>query len=209
MIFQDRHDAGQKLAHALEKYRGGADLLVVGLARGGVVVAYEVAHLLEVPLEVLVVRKIGAPDNEELAIGAISETGEVLWNTDLIAMTGASSSYIKKIQEKERSLAEERARLYRKKKPVSFKNKTVILVDDGIATGASVEVAIQSLRKAEVKKIVLAAPVAAPDSLGRLKKQVDEVVCLCAPLQFGAVGAFYREFDQTSDDEVVQLLSSG
>lgn len=209
MIFRDRHDAGRQLAAGLTKYKGARDALVVGLARGGVVTASEVAEVLGLPLDVFVVRKIGAPGNEELALGAISELGEAIFNQEIISALGVSQDYLKRIVERERKIAEERSALYRGKRiPPNYKNKTVILVDDGIATGASMEVAIQSMHKAGAKKIVLAVPVAAPDSLRRLSKLVDEVVCPSTPANFQAVGSFYEHFGQTSDAEVIEMMNN-
>lgn len=207
LLFNDRRDAGRMLAKELGSYAKKKETVVVGLARGGVIVADEVAKALELPLAVLVVRKIGAPDNEELALGALSETGEALLNEELVGMLGASPAYIQKAIEREKRVAQERSLLYRgKKAQVDFKNKTIILVDDGIATGASMEVAIRSMRKAQAKKIALAVPVAAPDSLKRLGAQVDETICLSSPSHFYAVGSFYREFGQTTDQEIIDLL---
>ena len=208
MIFQDRRDAGRQLVPRLKGYLAQKDCLVVGLARGGVVTAAEVAAALKLPLVAFVVRKIGAPDNEELALGAIAETGDTVFNQRLIAELGVSQAYLKQTIEKERKLAQERSARYRGAgKTPNVKDKTVILVDDGIATGASMEAAIHAMRQAHAKKVVLAVPVAAPDSLERLGKQVDEVVCLSAPADFYAVGSFYRAFDQTSDAEVIRLLT--
>lgn len=209
MIFQDRRDAGRQLVPRLKGYLAQANCLVVGLARGGVVTAAEVAAALKLPLIAFVVRKIGAPSNEELALGAVAETGDTIFNQSLIAELGVSQAYLKQTMEKERKLALERSALYRgTSQAPNFKDKTVILVDDGIATGASMEAAILAMRKAHAKKIVLAVPVAAPDSLKRLGRQVDEVICLSAPESFYAVGSFYRAFEQTSDAEVTRLLVS-
>lgn len=208
MLFKDRRDAGKQLAAKLEKFKAQKDVLVLGLARGGMVTASEVAVGLHVPLNVVVVRKIGAPGNEELALGAIAEHGEGVFNEHLIGVLGVSSDYIKKEVERQKALLKNRLELYRGKTPApDLKGKTVILVDDGIATGASMLVAIKSMREAKVKKIVLAVPVAAPDSLRKIAKEVDEAVCLYSPVFFEAVGAFYRQFDQTSDEEVIQLLA--
>jgi putative phosphoribosyl transferase len=208
MLFKDRRDAGKQLVPPLSKYKDHKDVIVLGLARGGMVTASEVASGLHVPLNVIVVRKIGAPGNEELALGAIVEHGEGLINEELVGILGVSHDYLKKEVERQKKILKERLALYRGKSPApDLKDKTVILVDDGIATGASMRVAIKSMREAGAKKIVLAVPVAAPDSLRKIAKEVDESVCLYSPVFFEAVGGFYREFDQTSDDEVIQLLS--
>lgn len=208
MLFKDRRDAGKKLAIQLSKYKDDKNVIVLGLARGGMVTASEVAFTLNVPLNVVVVRKIGAPNNEELALGAIAEHGEGIFNEHLVGMLGVSSDYLKREVERQKKILKERLNLYRGKSPAPDLNgKTVILVDDGIATGASMRVAIESVRDAKAKKIVLAVPVAAHDSLNKIAKEVDEVVCLSSPVFFEAVGAFYQEFDQTSDEEVIHLLS--
>lgn len=208
MLFKDRRDAGRQLVPKLEKYKGHKDVIVMGLARGGMVTAAEVAEGLDVPLNVVVVRKIGAPGNEELAVGAIAEHGEGIFNENLIDVLGVSREYLKREVERQREILKDRLELYRGKSPApELKGKIVILVDDGIATGASIRVAIKSMREAKVKKIVLAVPVAAPDSLHKISQEVDETVCLYSPAFFEAVGEFYREFDQTSDDEVIRLLT--
>ena len=174
------------------------------------VTAFEVASGLNLPLNVIVVRKIGAPGNEELALGAIAEHGEGIFNEHLIGILGVPSDHLKKEIQRQKKILKERLDLYRGDTPAPvIKGKTVILVDDGIATGASMRVAIKSVRDGEAKKIVLAIPVAAPDSLRKIEKEVDEVVCLSSPAFFEAVGAFYRVFDQTSDEEVIHLLARG
>lgn len=209
MQFVDRVDAGKKLAaQLLRAYKGQRDTLVLGLARGGVVVAHEVAALLGLPLHVIVVRKIGAPGNEELALGAISTSGEGIFNERLIGLLGATQEYLKATVEREKGIAQKRLALYQgSAPPPQIKDKTVLLVDDGIATGASMKVAIQAVRSQGAKKIVLAVPVAASDSLRQIEPKVDEVVCLSVPPFFEAVGAFYRVFDQTTDEEIIDLLS--
>lgn len=207
MLFKDRRDAGIKLVSPLSHYKDHKDVIVLGLARGGMVTASEVALGLHVPLNVLVVRKIGAPGNEELALGAIAEHTEGIFNENLVGILGVSSDYLKKEVERQKKILNNRLELYRGKSPApELKGKIVILVDDGIATGASMRVAIQSVRNAGAKKIVLAVPVAAPDSLSKIAQEVDEVVCLYTPVFFEAVGGFYRVFDQTSDEEVIHLL---
>lgn len=209
MLFKDRKDAGKQLIPPLIKYKDQKDAIVLGLARGGMVTAFEVAAGLNLPLNVVVVRKIGAPGNEELALGAIAEHGEGIFNEHLIGILGVSHDYLKIEMERQRKILKDRLELYRSNSPSpSLNGKTIILVDDGIATGASMRVAIKSVRDAGTKKIVLAVPVAAPDSLRKIQKEVDEVVCLSSPVFFEAVGGFYKVFGQTSDEEVVHLLAS-
>lgn len=209
MIFKDRIDAGRQLAAALSKYKDQKNVIVLGLARGGIVTAREVAAALNVPLNVIVVRKIGAPGNEELAVGAIAEHGEGIFNEHLISVLGVSKEYLKQEVERQKKILQARLEKYRgSSRAPELKGNTVILVDDGIATGASMRVAIKSMRDADVKKIVMAVPVAAPDSLRTIQKEVDETVCLSSPVFFEAVGAFYRSFDQTSDEEVIAILAS-
>ncbi|HEY5259043.1 MAG TPA: phosphoribosyltransferase [Rhabdochlamydiaceae bacterium] len=209
MAFKDRYDGGKQLVERLTKYKGDKDALVLGLARGGVITASAVAAGLHLPLNVVVVRKIGAPGEEELALGAIAETGEGIFNEHLISLLGVSSDYLKREIEKQKNIVKVRLSRYRSNCPASeLKGKTVILVDDGIATGASMRVAIQWAKSEGAKKIVLAVPVAAPDSLKSMEKEVDEVVCLFSPVYFEAVGSFYKFFDQTEDAEIIRLLSS-
>lgn len=207
MIFKNRHDAGMKLVPRLASYRGDPKALVLGLPRGGVVTAYEVAQGLGLPLDVTCPRKIGAPFNPELGIGAITETGETYLNEDLIRRLGVPQEYIHREMGKERAKAEARIALFRKgKPPLNVKGKTVIIVDDGLATGATMKAAIQSVKKGGAGKIVVAIPVSPPDTLNEMMRLADEVVCLEAPLFFGAVGEFYADFSQIEDDEVVALL---
>lgn len=208
MLFNDRSDAGVQLAAELQKYKERKDVIVLGLTRGGVVTASEVATLLHVPLNVVVVRKIGAPGNPELALGAVSEHGEGVFNEHLIGLLGVSPEYLASEAERQKTIVKQRLSLYRSNmKAPDIKAKTVILVDDGIATGASMKAAIKSVRTARPKKIVLALPVASPDSLKKIEKEVDEVICLASPSYFEAVGSFYRLFDQTSDEEIIRLLA--
>lgn len=209
MIFKDRHDAGLKLSAKLEKYRDQPRTIVLGLARGGVVVAQTVAQVLNLPLDVIVIRKVGAPDQEELAIGAVNEDGMGYLNEGLIHSLNINPDYIRKEVYKQKKAAQQRAALYRKGiEKADIKGQTVIVVDDGIATGASVRAALIGLKKQGAGKIVLAVPVAAVDSLRSLSHDVSEMVCLYAPTDFMAVGEFYQKFDQTSDEEVMRLLQS-
>jgi putative phosphoribosyl transferase len=209
MIFKNRHEAGVKLAAKLEKFRSQPQTVVMGLARGGVVVAHAVAEALHLPLDVIVIRKVGAPDQEELAVGAVDEEGDGFLNQGIIRTLNISPEYIQKEVDHQKKVAQQRAALYRKgKKKTDIQGKTLIVVDDGIATGASVRAALLGLKKKGAAKIILAVPVAAADSLKSLSKEVDETVCLYDPSDFMAVGQFYQKFDQTSDDEVVKLLST-
>lgn len=208
MLFNDRSDAGKQLALQLEKYKDRKEVIVLGLTRGGVVTASEIASFLHATLNAVVVRKIGAPGNPELALGAISEHGEGVFNEHLIGLLGISPEYLAKEVERQKMIVKQRLALYRgSSASPDLKGKTIILVDDGIATGASMRAAIKSVKIAGAKKVVLAVPVAAPDSLKKMEKEVDEVVCLDSPAFFEAVGSFYRLFDQTTDEEIVRLLS--
>jgi putative phosphoribosyl transferase len=206
--FADRSEAGRLLAAALAG-RHLAAPMVLALPRGGVPVAYEVAHSLGAPLDVLLVRKIGAPGNPEYGIGAVVEGDppKTILNEALVRMTGATPAYV--ADEERRQLGEmERRRLaYRGGgAPPSVEGRTVILVDDGIATGASLRAALAALAERHPARLVLAVPVAPPEALAELAPLVDDVVCLSQPEHFQAVGLHYRNFDQTSDAEVVTLL---
>lgn len=206
-MFLDRKDAGHKLSEKLSAYRKQKNVEVFGLARGGVIVAAEVAKTLTLPLGVIVVRKIGAPLNEELALGAITESGDGIFNEDLIRMLGVSKEFLQREIQKQKRLAEERLALYHGQVPeYAVKDKTIILVDDGIATGASMRVAIVAMKKQGAKKIIVAVPVAAPDAIVKIKNEVDDVICLYAPAHLGAVGAFYENFGPTLDEDIIQLF---
>ena len=207
MIFQDRKEAGRLLSSHLAAYKSRADAIVLGLARGGVVVAYEIAKALLLPLNVLVPRKIGVPDNPEVAMGAISEDGEILLNREIVDLAGVSQSLIHQEIEKEKRIAKERILRYRKVAPLgNLKGKTILLVDDGVATGATILVEIQSLRKKGVARIVVASPVAAVEAWEKIKAAADEAVCLNVREDFFGVSGFYREFDQVEDERVLLLL---
>lgn len=208
MIFEDRKQGGSLLVPQLTSYNSKPKTIVLGLARGGVVVAAEVAKGLHLPLNVLCPRKIGAPGNPELAIGAIMEDGEGIFNEDLMRILDVSEGYLERETAKERERATQRLALFRKNHPLpNLEGYTVLLVDDGIATGATMQAAIKWLKTQGVIKIVVASPVAALESLETIKAEVDEVVCLHHPYDFGAVGYFYEQFDQTEDNEVVELLN--
>ncbi|MHC4413881.1 MAG: phosphoribosyltransferase [Planctomycetota bacterium] len=207
-MFANRQEAGRQLAERLLHLKDQQPA-VLGLPRGGMVVAAQIAHALSAPLDVLVVRKLGAPGQPELAIGAVTdgEHPQEVFNDQVIRMLGVSRTYLD--EEIDRQLEEVRRRqhLYRGGRPgVPRAGRPLIVVDDGIATGATVRAGIRSLRQGPVGPIVLAVPVAPAEAATTLRSEVDELVCLCAPANFAAVGAFYDDFRQTSDEEVIALL---
>lgn len=205
-MFVDRVEAGRRLAGALATYRDTA-AIVVGLARGGVVVGYGVAECLNLPLRALVVRKLGAPHNPELAIGAVSETGARWLDPYLVRATGASESYIAGAVAREMAEAHRLQEMYATGPALgSIRNMTAIVVDDGIATGATAEVAVVSARDVGAARVVLAVPVASLQAVQFLRPEVDQLVVLDVPEPFYAVGLHYRNFDQVSDDEVITRL---
>jgi putative phosphoribosyl transferase len=206
MRFVDRESAGRQLAALLREYKDEAPI-VIGLPRGGVPVAYEVAQALEAPLDVWVVRKVGAPGFEELGIGAVAEGGVVYLNRELLVEVGASEAEVRDIVQRKSGEVVERAMRFRGgQPPPRVEGRTVILVDDGIATGGTVRAAVQSLRVARPRKIVLAVPVAASQSLEELRGLVDDVVCVLSTPALYAIGAWYEDFQQVPDEEVVLLL---
>jgi putative phosphoribosyl transferase len=207
VIFLDRTDAGRRLAKQLGSYADQSDVIVLGIPRGGVPVAYEVATELKAPLDVFVVRKLGVPWQEELAFGAIASGGVRFLDRPIVESVGVSDKEIEQITERERKELDRRERLYRSgEAPLELKGKTVILVDDGIATGASTQAAITALRQLKPRRIVLAAPVAPASTCKRLRPEVDDLVCLHAPQSFYAIGEFYEDFSQVPDEEVTRLL---
>jgi len=207
--FSDRREAGRVLADAMAGYRAAADLLVLGLPRGGVPVAWEVAAALRAPLDVFVVRKLGAPRWEELAVGALASGGLVVLNNDVVRSLRISDEQIAQVIAKESAELTRRETAYRGgREPIQPAGKTVILVDDGIATGASMLAAVRAIRTANPVKIVIAVPVAPPAPYRQLANAADDIVCVEVPATFLAVGEYYRDFSQTSDDEVRQLLAT-
>jgi len=206
MIFRDRNDAGRRLAESLRDL-AGPKTVVVGLPRGGVVVASEVSAAIEAPLDVLVVRKLGAPGQPELGIGAIAEDDIEVLNRDLIVMLGITEAELDTVRKAERAELERREARYRRgAPPLPVAGKTVLLIDDGLATGITAKAAARVLRARRAGRIVLAVPVGAPDTIHDLRGEVDEVVCLEAPRWFRAVGQWYEDFRQTTDEEVVECL---
>ncbi|HEU5226744.1 MAG TPA: phosphoribosyltransferase family protein [Ktedonobacteraceae bacterium] len=205
--FQDRTAAGQLLAARLLAYAHRADVLVLALPRGGVPVAFEIAKSLLVPLDVLVVRKLGVPGEEELAMGAIASGGVLVLNERVVKSLGISQEDINRAAAFERKLLQQRERLYRGDRvPYEVKDRTVILVDDGIATGATMQAAVSALHQQHCAHIVIATPVAAAQTCDELETIVDEVVCLLKPELFFAVSYWYEHFEPTSDEEVHRLL---
>lgn len=203
-MLTDRKEAGQLLAKQLAPYTNKKDVLVLGIPRGGIVVAYEVAKALHVPLDIIVIKKLCFPGQEELALGAVG-IGSYYLNEELSG--GISEDYIKDQVKQKQQEVRKRYELFRGKKPMySVKNKVVIVVDDGIATGATMLMAVEILKKQMPKKIVVAIPVAPPDTVKKLKRIADEVVCLDAPLIFMAIGQFYQDFRQVEDDEAKKYL---
>jgi putative phosphoribosyl transferase len=206
-MFKDRHDAGRKLAKALERFAKAENTLVLGLPRGGVPVAYEVAHHLRLPLDITCPHKIGAPMNPEYAIGAVTEEGEGIFNDHVIEELGVSRSYIDGEVAKQAGRAKRCHKLYRgDRKEVALMGKQVLLVDDGLATGFTMKAAIRSVKAMGARQVVVAVPVAPPDTVRAMRQMADEVVCLDAPATFRAVGQFYEDFTQTTDEEVIALL---
>jgi predicted phosphoribosyltransferase len=207
-VFADRRDAGRVLAAGVPQYRGDANAVVLGLARGGVPVAYEVATAIGAPLDVFVVRKLGVPDHDELAMGAIASGGVIVLNHDLIRHVGVAPEEIERIAQLEGRELARREDAYRGgRPPMELTGRTVILVDDGLATGSSMSAAIQALRPRTPARVVVAVPTAPAATCREIRRVVDEVTCLSTPKNFYAVGEAYRNFVQTSDDEVRRLLA--
>lgn len=204
--FRDREEAGSMLATALGSYRE-ADPIVLALPRGGVPVGYEVARALSAPLDVWVVRKVGVPWHQELGVGAVAEGGHLYINPQIVRSVGLSEDDLSEVIETKRREVEERVLKFRGGRPApALRDRTVILVDDGIATGGTAFAAVRSIRAQRPKKLILAVPVASPDTVRELEREVDQVVCLLAPDDLYAIGMWYDNFAQVSDGEVVQIL---
>jgi putative phosphoribosyl transferase len=204
--YRDRRDAGRVLAQQLSHYKGHGDVIVLALPRGGAPVAFEVAHALGAPLDVFVVRKLGYPGHEEYAMGAIASGGVQVLNP--LAIDSFSERQLGGIVARERAELARREALYRgAKPPVDVHGRTVIVVDDGLATGATMRAAVAALRQREPARLVVAVPTGAEDTCRQLRAEADEVVCPLTPSPFRAVGLWYQEFPQTSDQEVAQLLA--
>ncbi|MEW6662466.1 MAG: phosphoribosyltransferase [Bacillota bacterium] len=205
MLFKDRREAGEKLAARLKGL--GDKVLVLAIPRGGVVVAAPVARVLNAPLDVIIPRKVGAPINPEVAIGAVTQDGYVLWNEELMGRLGLNEADMQPAVEETLQEIKRRLLFYRGDSPPPvIQGKTVILVDDGIATGFTVKAALRSIARQEPSWLILAVPVAPAEVIPEMAAEVDEVVCLASPEPFYAVGQFYEDFDQTTDKEVCWLL---
>lgn len=206
--FPNRAEAGERLAEKLVAYRSRADAIVLGLPRGGVPVAYEVAKLLELPLDVFVVRKLGVPGYEELAMGAIASGNVIVLNDDVMHAVPNSAALLERVVAHEKVELQRREALYRQARAaVNLHGRAVILVDDGLATGATIRAATAALRKQSVVKIVVAVPVGAPETCRELAAEVDELICPLMPDYFHGVGQFYEDFSQVSDAEVRETLA--
>jgi predicted phosphoribosyltransferase len=206
--FRDRQDAGQQLAARIAPPQADGAPIVLALPRGGVPVAAEVARALAAPLDVFLVRKLGVPGREELAMGAIAQGGTRVLNDEVLAGLSVPASLVEAVAAQENAELERRERLYREgRPPLEVAGRDVILVDDGVATGASAAAAIAALRQLEVRSVTFAVPVGPPSTLIWLGAQVDHIVCLLSPEPFFAVGTWYRDFSETTDDEVRRLLA--
>ena len=206
--FRDRHEAGKVLAGYLNAYAHRQDVIVLALPRGGVPVGFEIASALHAPLDVFVIRKLGVPWHQELAMGAIASGGVRVINDEVVHMLRVPQPAIDQVVQDEQRELERRERLYRDDQPFpDVSGKAAILVDDGLATGSSMRAAVRALRQHHPARIVIATPVGAPDTCASFRQEVDEVVCAMTPEFFQAVGLWYERFDQTSDQEVRDLLA--
>jgi predicted phosphoribosyltransferase len=206
--FPDRTAAGKTLAERLRHYQSTPDLLVLGLPRGGVPVAYEVAQALGAPLDVFVVRKIGVPGHEELAMGALASGGIRVMNDDVVRQLAPRESVIEELTREEQKEVEQREQRYRgERTPPPISGRTVILIDDGLATGATMRAACAAVRQQQPTRLIVAVPVAAPQVCDDMQQEADEVICAMTPSSLGGIGGWYHDFRQTTDDEVRELLT--
>lgn len=208
MRYRNRFDAGRLLAEKLQQYAGRDDVVVLALPRGGVPVGFELARSLEVPLDVFLVRKLGVPGHEELAMGAIASGGTRVLNDTVVAALGLTDEDVARAAAVEGRELQRREELYRNgRSPIDVRGRTVILVDDGLATGASMRAATLAVREHRPEKIVVAVPVASERICAELRAEVDEIICAVTPEPFLAVGSWYDDFSQTTDEEVRELLA--
>jgi putative phosphoribosyl transferase len=207
MLFKDRRGAGQQLAEKLAAYANRPDVLVLALPRGGVPVAFEVAQALHVPLDVFLVRKLGVPGQEELAMGALASGGVQVLNDEVVRSLHLSEATIQQVATQEQQELERRERLYRDDRPAPVLQEcTVILIDDGLATGATMRAAIKAIRQQQPARIIVAVPISSPETCQELAVEVDEIICAMTPSPFHSVGYWYNNFSQTTDQEVRDLL---
>jgi putative phosphoribosyl transferase len=208
MLFRDRTEAGRRLAAKLMAYANRSDVLVLALPRGGAPVAYEVAQALHAPLDVFLVRKLGLPGHEELAMGAIASGGTRVLNQEVVSQLNISEEVIENVAAEEQQELTRRERAYRGERPVpNVHDRTVILVDDGLATGSTMRAAVAALRRQNPARIIVAVPVGSHETCAELEREADEVVCAGMPEPFYAVGLWYDDFTQTTDEEVHDLLA--
>jgi len=209
VYFRDRTEAGQVLARCLQQYKNQPDVLILGLPRGGVPVAYEVAREMKAPLDVFIVRKLGVPGHEELGMGAIATGGVRILQDGIVRELGISPQTIEAVSAREQAELERRERLYRGDRPApTIKGRTIVIVDDGLATGSTMKAAIQAVRQQDPRQVIVAVPTAPSETCEQLKGSADEVVCALTPEPFFAVGGSYADFTQITDEEVRDLIAS-
>lgn len=207
--FKDRIQAGQLLAQRLQQYARRNDAIVLALPRGGVPVGYEIARALELPLDIILVRKLGMPGHEEFAMGAIASGGARFVQDDVLQAYAVPAKLVEQVVQEESAELERREKLYRGTRPMpALRGRLVILVDDGMATGSTMKAALLAVRKEQPARVIVAAPVGSPQSLEKLRQDADEIICLRTPEPFYAVGTWYEYFGQTSDEEVIRLLNA-
>jgi putative phosphoribosyl transferase len=205
--YDDRRHAGAVLAEQLGHFKGRHHLVVLALPRGGVPVAHEVARAIDAPLDVFLVRKLGVPGHRELAMGAIASGGVRVLNADVVSMYGLPKAVIDAVAREEQAELERRERAYRDgRTPIQLRGRTVLLIDDGLATGSTMKAAVEAVRAHDPARIIVAVPVGSPETCREFADVADEIVCARAPEYFAAVGQWYRDFSQTSDEEVRDLL---
>ena len=209
MYFRNRTEAGQVLARCLQQYKNQPDVLILGLPRGGVPVAYEVAREMKAPLDVFIVRKLGVPGHEELGMGAIATGGVRILQDGIVRELGISPQTIEAVSAREQAELERRERLYRGDRPApTIKGRTVVIVDDGLATGSTMKAAIQAVRQQDPRQVIVAVPTAPSETCEQLKESADHVVCALTPEPFFSVGGSYADFTQITDGEVRDLIAS-